>query len=561
MKVLVKTIKGRKKITDTADISELNILGKGATGTVYKTTFQDKTYAAKIYHEKTSINLDKLNAMLNCAPDNLYLDTRGEKIPQFGWPVALLKNENNQYIGYFMPYVDAKNSFTLDHYYDKTLLKKLNSVHEEALTYKLEIARNLCQIISDLHIHKHHFIDFKPQNIRVFKETHIVALLDCDGFSIFDGSNRFSAELISADYIAPEAFSNKIPPSQLGEMQDRYALATILFQLLNNGTHPFQGIIKQKTIEANTNDEKSAAGLYPHGIMANQNIKPRPQSIHNLFDHQTRVLFDRAFLSTHVNDRPSAVEWYKHFDYLLSNKLILQCEKVPQNLRHLRFKDKGCPTCYLENLPKFSEVKSKTTLNSINQGKNSFSNKPYSHPNTTTQRNLPKKNDNFFGVVLVIIIVVIMIYYLGASKNSSVQPENQSAETSSSQTTKTELTDIEELPSLNANILNENQIRYCLAEEKRLNFIEAVFDRNSNFLNNKLRKANSDKNSRCSINRMDSVLLSEISVQISSWEQRLNAEAQMRLDLWIVEESNSLPDNEKSNTNSDSKPFDTNEKF
>lgn len=68
--------------------------------------------------------------------------------------------------------------------------------------------------------------------------------------------------------------------SYLGAFVGSYALAVILFQLLNRGTHPFQGIITDPDITCSTNDEKAALGLYSYGTIRNFQIKPRPQSTH-----------------------------------------------------------------------------------------------------------------------------------------------------------------------------------------------------------------------------------------------------------------------------------------
>jgi len=325
-------------------------LGRGATATIYKASLDGKIYAAKIYNAAKGDSLSKVEAMLTNPPGSVFIEFAGATYPQLAWPTALLKSEQGHAVGYLMPLVDLEESFPLDYYYDQALFKKLNAPDEVALSYKLEIARNLAFIVADLHKHGHNFIDLKPQNIRVFRRTHIVTLVDCDGFSVrSESGTRFPAELISTDYISPEAFRNQIAPKDLSENQDRYALAVILFQLLNQGTHPFQGILQDEN-GPNTNDEKAAAGLYPHGLVANSKISPRPQSTHLLWTDATRALFDKAFEGGPA-ERPSALEWATHFDHLLKEKALVRCDKEPLNLAHMRFKDKACPTCYLHSLP------------------------------------------------------------------------------------------------------------------------------------------------------------------------------------------------------------------
>ena len=328
-------------------------LGRGATATIYRVSYGGESWAAKVYHKDRGLNSEKVLAMLANVPANTQIEVGGRSYPQFAWPCALLKDRRGADVGYLMPLVDIDDSYTLDHYYDQGLFKKLNRPDEAALSYKLEIAKNLSTLIAELHRHQHYFIDCKPQNIRVFRRTHVVTLLDCDGFSIFGNGRRYPAELLSTDYIAPEAQRRNSSPADLAEPQDRYALAVILFQLLNGGTHPFQGIVAAPNIMVNTNDEKAAAGLYPHGVISDARIKPRPQSTHHLWEDDTRALFDRAFTSSPPTERPSAQEWADHFKSLLDNKVLVRCDRMPDNLEHIRFRGKGCPACYLSALPTF----------------------------------------------------------------------------------------------------------------------------------------------------------------------------------------------------------------
>jgi serine/threonine protein kinase len=328
-------------------------LGRGATATVHPARLGGYPYAAKMFLEDRPFPTAKILAMIANPPSRL-TDQRGSgRTGQLAWPIAILSDDKDQDVGFLMPVVDLKVSFPLDYFYDQTLFKRLKSPNEAALSFKLEIARNLSSIVAELHKQGHYFIDMKPQNIRVTLESHDVCLLDCDGFSIFGNGRRYPAELISTDYIAPEVQRRNSSPADLTEPQDRYALAVILFQLLDRGTHPFQGIVTAPNITVNTNDEKAAAGLYPHGLISDARIKPRPQSTHHLWGEDTRTLFDRAFTSNSPNERPSAQEWTDHFKSLLDNKVLVRCDRMPDSLEHIRFRGKGCPACYLIGLPAF----------------------------------------------------------------------------------------------------------------------------------------------------------------------------------------------------------------
>ena len=408
---LTNPVDGSNKIVVYQDSS----LGKGATATVFRAVINGRHYAAKIYHDKTKLNAKKIEAMIANPPDNLTGETAGVVYPRYSWPLSIIEDGSGNSVGYVMPLIDLQESFTLDHYYDKNLGKKLNSPDEVALSYKIEIAANLSRLISHLHSHGHYFIDFKPQNIRVFKRTHAVTLIDCDGFSIKSPAGQtYPAELLSTDYISPEAFRGHKSASELSEDQDRYALATIIFQLLNGGIHPFQGITTGQ-ISAPTNDEKAAQGLYPHGVVADQRIQPRPQSIHNCLDDSTRALFDKAFMGLPTH-RPSAIEWANHLDGLLKNKMLARCDQHPYDIRHMRFIGKDCPECQLQKIQVAKPVKQKPSVKLPPISDDSFSS-PI--PSAVTTGMDPGVKAMLVGLGLAILFAIVLGMFMSGNSSSS----------------------------------------------------------------------------------------------------------------------------------------------
>ncbi len=381
-----------------ASVDKATQLGRGATAIVHPARMGGYSYAAKIFLEGRPFPTAKILAMLANPPSKLSESGSDGTASRLAWPVAILSDEEGRDVGFLMPMVDLKAAYPLDYFYDQTLFKKLRSPNEAALSFKLEVARNLSALVADLHEHGHCFIDMKPQNIRVTLGSHEVCLLDCDGFSIAGPKNairlvclacgatnripsskldeepqckkcgadliprqgvkgvqgpagtRFPAELLSTDYISPEAFRGNMSPSSLGEEQDRYALAVLLFQLLNRGTHPFQGIPRDASVDVATNDEKAARGMYPHGRNPHPSLRPRPHSIHEQFEDGLRALFDQAFVGS-SGSRPAAKDWAHKIDQLLTSKSLARCDKFPNDVAHMRFWDKQCPACYLAALP------------------------------------------------------------------------------------------------------------------------------------------------------------------------------------------------------------------
>ena len=89
-------------------------LGRGATANVYSATnSKGDTFAAKIYHDKNSIDVEKLkNLILHNPIVNLNLTDKGY---DFTWPIALLSetNRSRDSVGFLMRKVEMNDSFPL----------------------------------------------------------------------------------------------------------------------------------------------------------------------------------------------------------------------------------------------------------------------------------------------------------------------------------------------------------------------------------------------------------------------------------------------------------------
>jgi serine/threonine protein kinase len=411
------------------ELSKEEQIGEGATALVYKVNYKKQTWAAKIFKDGQKINSSKLQAMLVCQPNDLTINIEGKDFIQYAWVKYIIKNRSGKVVGFMMPYVDHDETYSLDTFYDPVLSKRIKPF-ESALTLRIQLAINLCELIENLHNNQHYFIDIKPQNIKVYRKNHKVVLLDCDGYSInnFNGfPQRFEADLISTDYIAPEVTRGNLKPSSLGLQQDLYGLAVILFQLLNRGTHPFQGVTTDKNISASTNDERASLGLYAYGLKENSKVKPRTQSIHNLFLDETRVLFDKSF---ETESRTTAEEWIKHFKEIIDYKKLELCDKVDRSKRlekdliHIKFNGKECIGCKIELIiPSKNENKRTYNIESNNSNNNSIKSTPFK---ISSSYNIPIKKPKefdfakfFYYAIGIIFIILLLAKCAEDNKNKS----------------------------------------------------------------------------------------------------------------------------------------------
>lgn len=310
----------------------------GAAGKIYLNA-DNPNQAAKIFHNrnKSSTNRQKLESMLLNAPHFPSAVKDGVNYVQIAWPEALLEDESGFCVGYLMPFIKMSEAVSLDHLMQKAIRKKLHL--PENYAYRIFAAYNLASMVTALHKCGHYIVDMKPSNVSVYKNNMMVAMVDCDGFSIKGERNRYPAEFVSEEYIYPEGMEQSC--DEMGEEQDKFALAVIIFKLLNNGIHPFSGVPRKNDSEMLTIQNRIEQYHYAYGLWPDTYQAPHPYSMHEYFDKKTLEMFERAFAKG--NERPSAYEWQEHLWKLMHS--LKTCKKDPN---HVYFTSKGCGLCMVE---------------------------------------------------------------------------------------------------------------------------------------------------------------------------------------------------------------------
>lgn len=301
-------------------------LGKGGAGIVYSHP-QFPGQAIKIYHDQhiAEAHRDKVRAMLRRPPRAV---RTSRNIVQLAWPdgEAVVKG---QFIGFAMPLIDFRQAWTLQQavYPPK---RERHSIPER-LQFRLYAARNLVAVLHALHEAGHYVIDLKPQNVLVYRDqvpdaaAHVI-LVDCDGFQIrgLDGQ-RYDADLATADFLHPAvARQHQDDPSfdkrkinDNAAKQDNFALAVILFLLLNDGLHPMAGRTIASSVPSDVATRLQHCGTYyPYRSSGgNAVLRPDTDSLHDWFDPALRVLFDQAFSGR--GEPPAQREWLAVLDRLV----------------------------------------------------------------------------------------------------------------------------------------------------------------------------------------------------------------------------------------------------
>lgn len=330
-------------------------LGRGGEANVYRILGRAGA-VAKIYHLRNSgarADRAKLEAMIQAPPSDLTDEVNGRPLPHFAWPTHVVDDETGRCTGFLMPEVPLNLAVTLETYMSRSAMRGALSPDDCSLPRRVQICRNLAAAIAELHRQGHLFVDIKPQNIYLFKDTGIVCLVDNDSFSIARGDGtRFAATAYSPEYIAPEVLRTGVKASNIADdRQDCYALAVLMFRILDNGVHPFQGVPRLEIEDWNI-DLCVREGYYPHGTEPHEAIAPSPLSTYHMWEAVTRGMFDRAFVSATPVARPSALEWQEHFDSLQQRGrgAFVRCKKANTDVRHIHFSGAKCPECYWESL-------------------------------------------------------------------------------------------------------------------------------------------------------------------------------------------------------------------
>ncbi len=310
------------------------LLGEGAAGKVYAIEGAPGS-AAKLYHGEAEAKRHeaKIDAMIANPPDLPPATHQRISYPQISWPQAKLYDRSGRFVGFMMPEIDFARSTSLVNLLQKSSrrIEKLSDYYG----YRVLVARNLASVFAELHRAGHHMIDMKPANLRFYPQVCWMAVVDTDGFAIQGKNGRIPADVMSDEYIAPESW--KRPPQELGEQQDLFALAVIIFQLLNNGVHPFAGSAGGSA-QATDLQARILEGLYPYALQPRADLAPSAASIHRMFRRGTRVMFDCAFAGG--GRRPSAEEWRDHIDGLMDQ--LTPCGAKPGE--HVHF-GAGCGFC------------------------------------------------------------------------------------------------------------------------------------------------------------------------------------------------------------------------
>ena len=321
----------------------LTAIGKaGGSGEVFAIEGHPR-HLAKIYHDtlrpgQRAQYARKIGWMMRNPPQLPPIPAQYHDVVQLAWPVALVMR-GATFAGFVMEKIDFDRTLELDY----LLMRRQAAGEGFAADFGklVTVCCNLASLINCLHSMRIAVVDLKPINLKVYKSELYVSILDCDGFHIAAEDFVSEAPQVTPEYLAPEFHGKAVSQPQL---QDRFALATIIFRLLNYGIHPYSGVAAGRQPYPSELAGRIQLGLYPYGRVAAATVRPAPASVHECFPDEVRALFDRSFAGG-SGSRASALDWVTTLRVYANraSEAMAQCVSG-----HLQFAGTACPTCRRE---------------------------------------------------------------------------------------------------------------------------------------------------------------------------------------------------------------------
>ncbi|QQP96256.1 hypothetical protein [Lysobacter enzymogenes] len=321
------------------------LIKSGGAGSVYLLA-DDPHSVAKIYHARVDppSYTDRIEAMLQLRPKLPDQYEAGKRYVQIAWPDSTVRDAHGRFVGFSMPALDVQSTNEVEQILQERQARAASL--PVGLGHKVTLAANLASVLAALHAQHHYVVDLKPVNLRFYRASLYIALLDCDGFSIQGRGRRFHAPQFTPDYLAPE-YQIRALDEAGEETQDRFALAVVIFQLLNFGIHPYSGRPAYDRVPTDV-PGRIRERCYAYSQRGNPVMAPNPVSGHALMPRGLRDLFDRAF-GDEPAQRPSSAEWSETLRAYAqpSRGLIVICAK---NREHQHYANEPCAACVRHDL-------------------------------------------------------------------------------------------------------------------------------------------------------------------------------------------------------------------
>jgi serine/threonine protein kinase len=310
----------------------------GGEGAIYEVPYYPNL-VAKVYHaqRRTPERIAKLQIMVAHPPVN---PTEHLNHPSIAWPTELLRDTaTNQLVGFVMPRV--RQMLPLSEVYNPRARRRQLPLFN--YRYLVRTARNLCAAVQAVHQAGYVIGDLNESNVLVSDQA-LVTLVDADSFQVRDPETGvvYRSLVGKPEYTPPELQGCSFAKVDRSPEHDAFALAVLIFRLLMEGFHPFDGVYRGRG-EPPELGARIRQGYFPYA-RGRTGIEPSPLAPpFEMLHPDLQALFVRCFEEGHRNRsvRPRVEDWLAALEG--AEDALQQCGRNEQHYYwgHLA----GCPWC------------------------------------------------------------------------------------------------------------------------------------------------------------------------------------------------------------------------
>jgi serine/threonine protein kinase len=277
-------------------------IGGGGEGTVYRVVDQP-SLVAKVYNHHPGPS-DKLRAMVRSPPQD---PTRDRGHVSIAWPTDVLLDQRGVVSGFLMPAVH--NPVPVASVYHPSDRLRTNPGFDYSYLYRA--ADNLCSAMAAVHAKGYVVGDVNDLNVLVTNQA-LVTLIDTDSFQVQDprSGRVYRCTVGREEFTPPELQGRRFSDLDRSVHHDLFGLAVLLFQMLMEGTHPFNSAYHGNG-DAPALGESIRQGLFSFGRAPGLFSVPPNAPPYELLPTAVRDLFTRTFDMAHRQPalRPTADVW------------------------------------------------------------------------------------------------------------------------------------------------------------------------------------------------------------------------------------------------------------
>ena len=310
----------------------------GGEGAIYEVPHYPNL-VAKVYHaqRRTPERIAKLQIMVAHPPVN---PTEHLNHPSIAWPTELLRDTaTNQLVGFVMPRV--RQMLPLSEVYNPRARRRQLPLFN--YRYLVRTARNLCAAVQAVHQAGYVIGDLNESNVLV-SDRALVTLVDADSFQVRDPETGvvYRSLVGKPEYTPPELQGCSFADVDRQPEHDAFALAVLIFRLLMEGFHPFDGVYRGSG-EPPEVSVRIRQGYFPYA-RGRTGIEPSPLAPpFEMLHPDLQALFVRCFAEGHRNRsvRPRVEDWLEALEG--AEDALQQCGQNEQHYYWVHWS--GCPWC------------------------------------------------------------------------------------------------------------------------------------------------------------------------------------------------------------------------